>query len=271
MEANERVKDTQEKQELWSWGAGTEGQLGTGKLQDEHLPQLIHILPSLSLLSCGGAHVIALTHGMHTLVCVCSLACLYLYRPSLLCRKKKVYLGKRHTSGQHGHGDKNVGNFLFVEMGHLEVNVSSISANGDHSAALSYEGDVLMLGAAIMGFLTIIKGSSIPAILLWFAEDLNKDKLKKIPSLNMIKVVEIASGSEHSVLTTGKHFLFRRCLRRDVAGWASSCVSGTTSTSGPVDSQKRVTGGEFWLKKVVYGYQFEKVRNWFGFGLFGSS
>ncbi|KAL8267490.1 hypothetical protein R6Q59_004834 [Mikania micrantha] len=222
MEANERVKDTQEKQELWSWGAGTEGQLGTGKLQDEHLPQLIHILPSLSLLSCGGAHVIALTHG------------------------KKVFTWGRGTSGQHGHGDKVnslepksvevLNNFNIVhvsarwnhsgfvsECGQLficgdgsfgklglgdymsqcspEVNVSSISANGDHSAALSSdghvytwgrgfdgdpdvccpncvishysfkkvalgwnhalgltdEGDVLMLGAAIMGFLTIIK------------------------------------------------------------------------------------------------------------------
>jgi hypothetical protein len=55
-------------QEIWSWGAGTEGQLGTGRLEDEHLPQLLH-LPSLasagpiSLLTCGSAHVIALTSG----------------------------------------------------------------------------------------------------------------------------------------------------------------------------------------------------------------
>jgi alpha-tubulin suppressor-like RCC1 family protein len=62
-------EERQEVQEIWSWGAGTEGQLGTGRLEDEHLPQLLH-LPSLassaapiSLLTCGGAHVVALTSG----------------------------------------------------------------------------------------------------------------------------------------------------------------------------------------------------------------
>lgn len=65
---DEEEEEEEERQEIWSWGAGTEGQLGTGRLEDEHLPQLLH-LPSLasagpiSLLSCGGAHVIALTSG----------------------------------------------------------------------------------------------------------------------------------------------------------------------------------------------------------------
>jgi alpha-tubulin suppressor-like RCC1 family protein len=65
----EEEEERQEVQEIWSWGAGTEGQLGTGRLEDDHLPQLLH-LPSLasagpiSLLSCGGAHVIALTSGV---------------------------------------------------------------------------------------------------------------------------------------------------------------------------------------------------------------
>lgn len=60
--------DEEEKQEIWSWGAGTDGQLGTCKLQDEEFPQLLH-LPSLSSagpiskLACGGAHVIVLTSG----------------------------------------------------------------------------------------------------------------------------------------------------------------------------------------------------------------
>lgn len=74
MEETERVIEQEEekeglvKEEIWSWGAGTEGQLGTGKLQDEHQPQLIHSLSSftsISYLSCGGAHVIALTPGLH--------------------------------------------------------------------------------------------------------------------------------------------------------------------------------------------------------------
>ncbi|XP_022944971.1 ultraviolet-B receptor UVR8 isoform X2 [Cucurbita moschata] len=56
------------EQEIWSWGAGTDGQLGTGRLEDETLPQLLRIasLSSgavVSSVSCGGAHVIALTAG----------------------------------------------------------------------------------------------------------------------------------------------------------------------------------------------------------------
>lgn len=57
----------QQQQEVWSWGAGTEGQLGTGKLQDERNPQFLASLSSfgpISFLSCGGAHVIALTPGI---------------------------------------------------------------------------------------------------------------------------------------------------------------------------------------------------------------
>ncbi|KAH9609186.1 hypothetical protein KSS87_002412 [Heliosperma pusillum] len=75
------------KQEIWSWGAGTEGQLGTGKLNDENTPQLLHNLikslsnyGTVSTLSCGGAHVIALTSG------------------------GKVLTWGRGASGQLGHG-----------------------------------------------------------------------------------------------------------------------------------------------------------------------
>lgn len=55
----------EEEEQVWSWGAGTDGQLGTAKLQDEHLPQLLSLtsLASISMLACGGAHVIALTSG----------------------------------------------------------------------------------------------------------------------------------------------------------------------------------------------------------------
>lgn len=61
------IEQEEEEEEVWSWGAGTDGQLGTGKLQDEHLPIQLHIGAGgggpVSLLSCGGAHVIALTTG----------------------------------------------------------------------------------------------------------------------------------------------------------------------------------------------------------------
>lgn len=80
MEGKERVmnEEEEERQQVWSCGAGTEGQLATGKLQDEHLP--CHLVPRIfysgggpiSLLSCGGAHVICLTSGATPI-----LVCLY--------------------------------------------------------------------------------------------------------------------------------------------------------------------------------------------------
>ncbi|KAG7598177.1 Regulator of chromosome condensation RCC1 [Arabidopsis suecica] len=75
--------DEEEEQQVWSWGAGTDGQLGTAKLQDELLPQLLSLtsLPSISMLACGGAHVIALTSD------------------------GKVFTWGRGSSGQLGHGD----------------------------------------------------------------------------------------------------------------------------------------------------------------------
>ena len=67
MEENERHKGGEV--EIWSWGAGTDGQLGTTRLEDEHLPQLLDLprfssAGPISLLACGGAHVLALTTGL---------------------------------------------------------------------------------------------------------------------------------------------------------------------------------------------------------------
>lgn len=63
------IQREKEEEQLWSWGAGTDGQLGTLRLQDEHLPQLLNVpslssASSVSMLACGGAHVVALTSGL---------------------------------------------------------------------------------------------------------------------------------------------------------------------------------------------------------------
>lgn len=66
IEKQQDEEEEEEEEEVWTWGAGTDGQLGTGKLQDEHFPIQLYIGgggASVSLLSCGGAHVIALTTG----------------------------------------------------------------------------------------------------------------------------------------------------------------------------------------------------------------
>lgn len=50
------------QEEVWSWGAGTSGQLANGALEDELLPKRV---PSLSgkeikQIAGGGSHVVAL-------------------------------------------------------------------------------------------------------------------------------------------------------------------------------------------------------------------
>ncbi|MCO5558433.1 hypothetical protein L7F22_012016 [Adiantum nelumboides] len=72
-----------ERLEWWSWGAGTHGQLGTGALRDELLPQ--HLPPPSSspllCLACGGSHTVA------------------------ALRNGEAMTWGNNSSGQLGHGD----------------------------------------------------------------------------------------------------------------------------------------------------------------------
>ncbi|XP_059316696.1 ultraviolet-B receptor UVR8 isoform X1 [Lycium ferocissimum] len=131
MEETERVKSKEEEEEIWSWGAGTEGQLATGKLQDEHQPQLIQSLSSsfgpISHLSCGGAHVIALTSG------------------------GKVLTWGRGTSGQLGH-EEMVNCLHPKSVESLEgIFITHASAGWNHSGFVSDTGYVFTCGDGSFG------------------------------------------------------------------------------------------------------------------------
>ncbi|XP_020224035.1 ultraviolet-B receptor UVR8 isoform X2 [Cajanus cajan] len=122
-------KDESE-QRVWSWGAGTEGQLGTKILQDENFPQLLHqpSLSSVSSLACGGAHVIALTSA------------------------GKVLSWGRGNSGQLGHGEV-VSNALYPKAvtsldGYV---ITHVAAGWSHSAFVSDPGCVFTCGDGSFG------------------------------------------------------------------------------------------------------------------------
>ncbi|XP_062177431.1 ultraviolet-B receptor UVR8-like [Alnus glutinosa] len=136
IEAKHDDEDEEERQEvqgIWSWGAGTEGQLGTGRLEDEHLPQLLH-LPSLassaapiSLLTCGGAHVVALTSG------------------------GRVLTWGRGTSGQLGHCDM-VNSFYPKLVASLQAYfIAHVSAGWNHSGFVSDSGCLFTCGDGSFG------------------------------------------------------------------------------------------------------------------------
>ncbi|XP_042496795.1 ultraviolet-B receptor UVR8 isoform X2 [Macadamia integrifolia] len=134
-ERAERVAGEEEEidGEWWSWGAGTDGQLGTGRLQDEHLPQLLSHLSSsvshhiVSQLACGGAHVIALSSG------------------------GRVLTWGRGTCGQLGHGELANGLLPKPVKFFESFVISNVSAGWNHSGFVSDSGEIFTCGDGSFG------------------------------------------------------------------------------------------------------------------------
>ncbi|CAN0925853.1 Ultraviolet-B receptor UVR8 [Linum grandiflorum] len=161
--------EDERSEEIWSWGAGTDGQLGTGKLEDELLPQLLR-LPSLaaagpiSMLACGGAHVVALTTG------------------------GIVLTWGRGTSGQLGHG--NTLNSLdpkVVKFLDNDVTVTHVSAGWSHSGFVSDEGCLFTCGDGSFGQ-------------LGHGDQSNCSTPVKVSYFDSEHVDQMACGMRHSVV-----------------------------------------------------------------------
>ncbi|XP_058195304.1 ultraviolet-B receptor UVR8 isoform X3 [Rhododendron vialii] len=161
----------EEEEEVWSWGAGTDGQLGTGKLQDEHLPIQLHIGAvggPVSLLSCGGAHVIALTTG------------------------GRVVTWGRGNCGQLGHGDMvSILQPKPVEFFEGFV-VTHVSAGWNHSGFVTDTGRLFTCGDGSFGQLGHgdYKSNSFPVMVSYFASR---------------RVEQIACGMRHSLVLLEGH------------------------------------------------------------------
>ncbi|XP_042049073.1 ultraviolet-B receptor UVR8 isoform X2 [Salvia splendens] len=138
-EEETRVEEAEERKEIWSWGAGTDGQLATGSLQDELTPRFIRSLSAygpIVSLSCGGAHVIALTPG------------------------GRVLTWGRGTSGQLGHGETvstSQANIVKQLEGFV---ITHISAGWNHSGFVSETGAIFTCGDGSFGQLGHADSSS---------------------------------------------------------------------------------------------------------------
>ncbi|XP_023542275.1 ultraviolet-B receptor UVR8 isoform X1 [Cucurbita pepo subsp. pepo] len=171
------------EQEIWSWGAGTDGQLGTGRLEDETRPQLLRI-PSLSSgavvssVSCGGAHVIALTAG------------------------GGVLTWGRGNSGQLGLGDMVSSLEPKPVVGLEGCFITHVSAGWSHSGFVSDEGKVYSCGDGSFGQLGHgdFQSRCFPDELLFFS-----DKY----------VDQIACGMRHSLA------LVKGCCGAQVYGFGA--------------------------------------------------
>ncbi|CAN7059601.1 unnamed protein product [Brassica oleracea var. botrytis] len=169
-----------DEEEVWSWGAGTDGQLGTSKLQDEHLPQLLSLtsLPSISMLACGGAHVIALTSG------------------------GKVFTWGRGNSGQLGHGD-NLNTSLPKPLSFFDDDyfISQASAGWSHSAFVSDSGCLFTCGNGSFGQLGHGDNISLtsPAKVSYFV-----DKSVKMVACGMRHSLVLFAGNQVCGFGSGK-------------------------------------------------------------------
>ncbi|GAY36554.1 hypothetical protein CUMW_022910 [Citrus unshiu] len=136
--AKPKIEEEEEQQlvKVWSWGAGTDGQLGTGRLHDELSPQLLNLssLSSVSMLACGGAHVLALTS------------------PSSVSGGK-VFSWGRGNSGQLGHGEM-VDALYPKPVTFFDVHgytITHISAGWNHSGFVSDSGCLFTCGDGTFG------------------------------------------------------------------------------------------------------------------------
>ncbi|XP_020573022.1 ultraviolet-B receptor UVR8 [Phalaenopsis equestris] len=167
IEAEEERLDEEDEEEvsLWSWGAGSEGQLATGTLEDQCVPQPLRSISSvhgISQMACGGAHAIALT----TL--------------------GRALTWGRGTRGQLGHGD--LTNHLkpkIVDFHECFV-ICHVSAGWNHSGFVTDTGRLFMCGDGSFGQLGNgdNKSYSFPHEVLFF---LSKH------------VVQVACGMRHSL------------------------------------------------------------------------
>ncbi|KAG2269261.1 hypothetical protein Bca52824_063816 [Brassica carinata] len=178
--AQHGVTPADEEEQVWSWGAGTDGQLGTAKLQDEHLPQLLSLtsLASISMLACGGAHVIALTSG-----------------------GGKVLTWGRGNSGQLGHGDI-LDSSLPKPVSFFEgYVVTQASAGWSHSAFVSDSGCLFTCGNGSFGQLGHGDNMSLysPAKVSYFA-----DKSVKMVACGMRHSLVLFAGNQVCGFGSGK-------------------------------------------------------------------
>ncbi|MED6206697.1 hypothetical protein PIB30_029310 [Stylosanthes scabra] len=158
----------EEEERVWSWGAGTEGQLGNCKPEDEVIPQLI-LQPSLSpsnisSLACGAAHVIAITSS------------------------GKVLSWGRGSSGQLGHGEFVNNSLIPKPLPSLDAYfITNASAGWSHSAFISDTGCLFTCGDGSFGQ-------------LGHGDCTSRCSPAKVSFFDNRHVTKVACGMRHSVV-----------------------------------------------------------------------
>ncbi|KAJ7564508.1 hypothetical protein O6H91_02G020300 [Diphasiastrum complanatum] len=131
---------------VWSWGAGTYGQLAVGSVHDALLPQPVPTLGhhGVSLIACGGAHAAAITD------------------------KCDVVTWGRGSGGALGHGD--IATIPFPKIVHSlqGKKIRYVAAGWNHTAFIAENGKIFTCGDGAFGQLGHgdLKSCSTPRMII---------------------------------------------------------------------------------------------------------
>nr|XP_023493507.1 probable E3 ubiquitin-protein ligase HERC6 isoform X2 [Equus caballus] len=165
---------------VFAWGAGSEGQLGTGEVKGINFtPKKIKTLTGIKIIqvSCGDYHSLALSEG------------------------GQVFSWGKNSQGQLGLGKEFPSQDSPQRVRSLEgIPLAQVAAGGAHSFALSVSGTSFGWGNNSAGQLAL-SGNNVPV---------QSYKPRSIGALRNLGVIYISCGYEHTAVLTqnGKVFTF---------------------------------------------------------------
>lgn len=168
------------KGRVFAWGAGSEGQLGTGDFKETtFIPSKIKALTDIKIIqvACGHYHSLALSAD------------------------SQVFSWGKNSQGQLGLGEQFPSQASPQRVRSLQgIPVAQVAAGGAHSFALSLSGTSFGWGNNSAGQLAL-SGDNVPV---------QSPKPRSIGALKKLGVIYISCGAEHTAVLTqdGKVFTF---------------------------------------------------------------
>ncbi|XP_060103050.1 probable E3 ubiquitin-protein ligase HERC6 [Heteronotia binoei] len=183
---------------VFSWGAGTSGQLGTGELKDRLIPKKIELLSTCRIIqvACGHYHSIALSND------------------------GRVFSWGQNVYGQLGIGKEDSSHGQPQHVSALSgIPLAQVAAGGAHSFALSLSGIAYGWGRNNMHQLGLSQSDPKEQVF----------KPHSVAALRNLDVIYISCGAEHTAVLTQDGSVFT--FGDDSAGQLGQ--SSSTQKTGP--------------------------------------
>lgn len=219
------------KGEVYTFGSGLFGQLGTGVLTKQSLPQKVELAESIKLISSNYFHTIAVSTTNKVYIWGCNPQALRLQaqcsrrarlQTSASESSNQSHLNRQHNnSSQTPHSSLNQNHILpsVVNTSQITCNIIQVSCGSHHSALLTSDGEVFVWGRNTDGQLGngTRKEQKLPSMVL---------------AINDRKIVSIACGSDFTIVLDSVGKLW---------GWGQN-DSGQLGQKPSQDSTSRTQG-----------------------------